>query len=370
VRHGQNHRNAISKSRMETLLSIIKAKNHDVLGEPLPFRGEEFRDPAQPLPNVVLPIMHSFGSVIKNVIKSMQKVYFTEATTAGGVLSAKEAHEAFSLRSSAMLKIERLMKDEDKQGDSHSMAFNTLKCRILANHWEEFWYNILSPAEKVLPRHLDYLGFLLYSTSPPTEGSRVALYLSSNIVFNLADQLDQSLLAREQKARTLITQSNHFHAIVAELSKFHSETEVPLGVLTGEAGEGSLTGGKRDALLRTDIIDNPRIMEFQRDLATLHYGLRRRSDPTGKKQNSNLFKPTVLSNLIVSSCFYDQTSLFASTFWQVTAILQSSRYGNTTVLVYESPIARQERLLPTLKGQLRIPGRRAPIRVAGCQCTC
>jgi hypothetical protein len=61
--------------------------------------------------------------------------------------------------------------------------------------------------------------------------------LFGNLTFNLTNLIDRLATSRDKSTKKPVTQSNHFHIVAEEFSRFHELCPIPLVRLWEEAGE-------------------------------------------------------------------------------------------------------------------------------------
>jgi hypothetical protein len=131
---------SIAKTRVQTLVKFIKARNAHVTGRPVDFLSKRSLGEELHCPKVVPGIMHTCQKVGKKVLKLLQKEAFgsAEGTT------NKDSVLVYVDRPIALCKTEKLMKDEEKAGDNISLAMNCKSIRLVFNRWREMFGDLLS----------------------------------------------------------------------------------------------------------------------------------------------------------------------------------------------------------------------------------
>jgi hypothetical protein len=333
----------IARTRMQTLVKFIKARNAHVTGRPVDFLSDWRVGEELACPEVVPGIMHTCHKVGKKILKLLQKEAFGSAEGP----SNKESNLEYVGRQIALVKTELLVKDEEKAGDNISMAMNFESIRLIFNHWKDMFGDLLNRQWAVIAELLSSVYSILYSSLPPTESYALFLWVASNLTWNLTRILDQLASVKEKKDRKPVVQSNHFHAFGAELPRVYEKLQPTLSrlgalfqLLTEEAGEAlqkvAKVEGYNHSDRKTNVIDTMYRGEQMRDWAIMAYSSGAQ-DCSAAKPGNKRFAATTVPNLAVSSCVYSQNPVFRSTFLSLAASLATKEISKDGFYVYTPP---------------------------------
>jgi hypothetical protein len=306
----------ISVTRMETIVWLLKERHAHVTGRPVDFLLERTLEEGLPCPEVIPVIMHTCMKVGKKVLKLLQK----EGFGSGGELRNKDSNQEYVFWQIALIKTELLVKDEEKAGDSITLAMNGENVRLLFNRWREMWGDLLSPQWALIAELLSIAYAIIYSSLPPIEAIAVFLWLTTNLTWNLARILDQLASTKEKKVRKPVVQTNHFHCFVAEIPRVYEQLqpfliaiEAAFHVVTEEALESyqktAKTEGYNHSDRKANVIDTMIRGEQFRDWGITAYAMSRH-DPSAPKRKNKRFGETVVPNLVISSCVYNLNAVF------------------------------------------------------------
>jgi hypothetical protein len=369
----------IAKTRMQTLMKFIKARNAHVTGRPVDFLSKRSLGEELPCPEVVPGIMHTCQKVGKKVLKLLQKEAFGSAE---GTIN-KDSALVYVDCQIALCKTEKLMKDEEKAGDNISLAMNCESIRLVFNRWRKMFGDLLSRQWSLIAELLSIVYSIVYSSSPPTKSSAVFLWIASNLTWNLTRILDQLASLREKKSRKPVVQSNHFHCFAAELPRVY-EAALPvlncLGalfhMLTEEASEGyqkvAKTEGYNHSDRKSNVIDTMYRGKQMQDWAIMAYCIGAQDLSAAKKPTSR-FAETIIPTLAISSCIYRQNPVFRSTFLSLVAMMATKNIAQEALFVYTPPStapARQGCSQSSACGASLFANDRDRHRNCACTCYC